>query len=332
MARQAIAKDYASTVESGVYVSGIMVHVWLAAMYEIMKQRTVEEIRQRLEQNPGAEVIVYDLGCGPGHFTNALAQAVEAELKDAAIRVSITGIDKSSGFLEYAHQKSFDLHHRAQRRLFYLNEDVLDVRLPCADIITASGFIHHFAPDERGQVLDKMHSLLVKGGVLIEGDEHPAPYEWFEERHPTLGRKLSISFLYLQVIAAAHNAQHFELRDAEIENFFAEVYRDDPAAPLHIKREQLILLVTLFAGDFMRVLVDQGRSAACLHVLHMFDRIRNNSGNPNVQLDLADRGDFKEPLPVFEALLREHGFEWVKTYDTGTNDLIGSAPVSIFIK
>ncbi len=334
MAAQANSTDYGSTTSAEDYVAGIKAHIWLAQMYELMMRTAILEIRSRLQKYPGEEIVIYDLGCGPGHFTMALAQRIAAEFRDKAfLRVSIKGIDKSPSFLAYAFNKSFDYHFDTQRLVTFHEEDVMQLDWQPVHIVTVSGVIHHFPYAEQRQVVAKIATLLREDGLFIHGDEHLAPDTWFEEKFPGHGHRLALCSLYFQVIAAALRSNSYDLKDMEIENFLTEVYRDDPEGVPRVERGKLMLLVEEAARLFMCVLVPDGLESACREfVLPLFEEIERAKMERPGDPDLHNRGDYKTSYRTHYEMVEAEGFRLLSTYDTGDHMMLGSAPVSVFRK
>lgn len=333
MTTPVITEDYGATVSADTYISGIRVHIWLAAMYELMIQETLTQIRTRIASNPKQKITIYDLGCGPGHFTILLAERVAAELKSRASMVSIVGIDSSPSFVHFARKESLYMHPDAHLLICFVQSDVLDIQLEPADIVLVSGFIHHFPPSQQPVVIAKISSLLVDNGVFIHGDEHPAPDGWFEKKFPGEGYRLSTCTLYFQVIAAAHRTKSKELTEAETENFLTEVYRGQASAVPNVERQQLLSLVEECALRFMDDLFLVGLEKACrTHALPLFKKIEAAAVPGDTVHRFYDRGDYKVPLLQHVKMVQAAGLDLAAVYDTGNNPQLGSAPVTVFFK
>lgn len=333
MANQANSTDYGSTTTAEDYVAGIRTHIWLAQMYELMIRTAIVEIRNRLQQNPNGEIVVYDLGCGPGHFTMALAQRIANEFKDKALRVSIKGIDTSPSFLAYAFNKSFDYAFDTQRLVTFHEGDLLQLDIQPVHIVTVSGLIHHFPYAEQKQVVAKIATLLREGGLFIHGDEHLAPDAWFEKKFPGHGHRLALCALYFQVIAAALRSNSHNLKEAEIENFLTEAYRDDPEGVPCVERGKLLFIVDEAARRFMHILIPNGLKSACREAgLPLFSEIEQAKlkwpGDP----DIHNRGDYKTPHRTHFEMVEAAGFHLRSVHGTGDHLSLGGAPVSVFKK
>ena len=334
MPQLAHVTNYAETITVDDYIYGIRAHRWIACMYELMRQRALEVAKDHLTRGPSAHVLMYDLGCGPGHLTHALALDLAFALGRDAHRVTIIGIDNSLEFIDYATRRNACPGAHAHPCVYYHHGDVLtDHQLhEPADVIFASGFLHRFTPDEKPQVLSMIPSLLKHNGYLIHGDEHPAPYEWFAMRFPNANaRHLSLCALYFQVISAAQKSRHLDLMEMEVENLISELYRDTSGFP-RISRPELMHLVIEAAQDFMRLLHSNGLEAACTRSDTMLRNLGARDWDTHHNHGFCDRGDHKIPLPDFIKLAAENGLAHVDTCDTGDCEVIGSAPVVVFKK
>ncbi len=334
------SSDYGKTVLPTEYVSGIMIHIWLAAMYEIMIQTVIREVKELLTKNtfsPQQPLLILDIGCGPGHFTVALCHRIAAEIDPAYHdKIKIIGLDKSEGFISFANSL-LAKQPLLISLLTFTCVDIITINSAenQAHIITTAGFFHHFTEAEKYQVMEKIASCLVPNGLLIDGDEHPAPERVYQSS--CVGkffnaRQASLFALYLQVIDGAVKVGHSALLKAEIENLFAEIYRDRPEGPPQVETKWLIEMVGKYAGQFMKDLISSGIQNVSLYTELIMAEIERESQKKLGSNKLFDRGDFKDCVQTHCQKLGVHGLCFCEIYDTGSGDLIGSAPVITFRK
>jgi 2-polyprenyl-3-methyl-5-hydroxy-6-metoxy-1,4-benzoquinol methylase len=109
-----------------------------------------------MDQVPGQNLNILDLGCGPGLYCEKLAK------KDHCV----TGVDISSTSIDYA----VDSARKKSMDITYINSDYLDLELASGEydlvimIYTDFGVL---LPDERAILLEKVFSALKPGGLFI---------------------------------------------------------------------------------------------------------------------------------------------------------------------
>jgi SAM-dependent methyltransferase len=319
--------DYSSTVSNEAYISGIKVHVWLAAMYELMIQRVVREVKKIATSNTFA-LTVLDVGCGPGHFTLDLAHAI-SKIKLGKVIVRVVGVDRDKDFIDFATSK---LRRESLSNCSFLLSDLTSkVKIPPAHIITTSGFFHHFTEDEKPLVMKQVASLLISGGILIDGDEHPAPEKVYAKAcvgKNVTARQSALCALYFQVIDGAQRIHHADLLRTEIENLFAELYRDYPHKP-SVNTAWLIEMVTTVARDCMYDVIQFGIQSIPNYTHLLLEQIDKKSKQEPREEHPNDRGDYKDTLTEHMRKLETAGLVIEKIYDTGNYELLGSAPVLV---
>ncbi|WP_340113083.1 class I SAM-dependent methyltransferase [Maribellus mangrovi] len=165
----------------------------LASRKKSTVEKTIKWIFEQVEDN---EMKILDLGCGPGLYTQIIAQRGH----------KVTGVDFSENSIDYAKQqakaKNLDIE--------YINKNYLDLDLPenAFDLVmmiyTDLGVL---LPEERNQLLSKIEKVLKPGGTLIfdvlndkDLDKKVSPKNWevagqgFWRENPYL--TLSESFFY----------------------------------------------------------------------------------------------------------------------------------------
>lgn len=124
----------------------------LASRKETTIASTIEWI---LEKVPGSGMNILDLGCGPGLYTEKLAEKGH----------SVTGMDFSSNSIRYAK----DAAHGKNLDISYVQQDYLKLNEECRyDLImmiyTDFGVL---TPDQRKVLLGNIHRALKPGGVFL---------------------------------------------------------------------------------------------------------------------------------------------------------------------
>ena len=116
-------------------------------------ERSVSWIVQVLGLNPGDAVL--DLGCGPGLYAYHLAE----------MGLQVTGIDFSSGSIDYARQYALDhdleINYRCQDYLTLEDQAQYDAAL------LIYGDFCPLSPDQRRKLLDNIHRALKPEGVFV---------------------------------------------------------------------------------------------------------------------------------------------------------------------
>jgi SAM-dependent methyltransferase len=124
----------------------------LASRKETTIASTVEWI---LNKVPGDELTILDLGCGPGLYTEKLAQKGHC----------VTGMDFSSNSIRYAREsaagKKLDISYRQQNYLELEEENRYDLILM---IFTDFGVL---PPDQRKILLSNIYRALKPGGKFL---------------------------------------------------------------------------------------------------------------------------------------------------------------------
>jgi 2-polyprenyl-3-methyl-5-hydroxy-6-metoxy-1,4-benzoquinol methylase len=165
----------------------------LASRKKATIEKTIDWIFEQVEDK---ELRILDLGCGPGLYTQQIAQKGH----------KVTGVDFSLNSIDYAKEqaktKYFDIE--------YINKNYLELDLPENEfdlvmmIYTDLGVL---LPDERIQLLSKIEKALKQGGTFIfdvlndrDLDKKVSPKNWeasgqgFWRSKPYL--TLSESFFY----------------------------------------------------------------------------------------------------------------------------------------
>lgn len=161
------------------------------------KKATIEKtINWIFEQVQGQALKILDLGCGPGLYTQQIAQKGH----------KVTGVDFSKNSIEYAKEQA----KANNLDIEYINKNYLELDLPknkfdlIMMIYTDLGVL---LPEERNQLLSKIEKALKPGGTLIfdvlndkDLDKKISPKNWeasergFWTDNPYLS--LSESFFY----------------------------------------------------------------------------------------------------------------------------------------
>lgn len=114
--------------------------------------KTIEWI---LEKVPGESLRILDLGCGPGLYTEKLAEKGH----------EVTGVDFSANSIRYAREsagrKKLKISYRHQNYLDLEEENRFDLVLM---IFTDFGVLH---PDQREKLLANVYRALKPGGIFL---------------------------------------------------------------------------------------------------------------------------------------------------------------------
>lgn len=171
------------------------------------KRSTIESTAEWvLNQTNEEQLIILDLGCGPGLYSEIFAGK----------GYSVTGVDFSANSIRYAKEEA----ERKGLNIVYLNQNYLDLNVPeeAFDMVTLLytdlGVLN---PNERHQLLGNIKKALKPGGIFIfdvlndkELEMKVSPKSWeavdegFWRPKPYLA--ISESFLYLKekVVLSQH--------------------------------------------------------------------------------------------------------------------------------
>ncbi|WP_052671107.1 class I SAM-dependent methyltransferase [Draconibacterium sediminis] len=139
------------------------------------KKATIEKtIHWIFEQVEDKKLKILDLGCGPGLYTQQIAQKGH----------KVSGVDISKNSIDYAIEQAKSRNLDIE----YINKNYLDLELPENDfdlvlmIYTDLGVL---LPDDRNKLLGKIEKALKPGGTLIfdvlndrELDKKVSPKNW----------------------------------------------------------------------------------------------------------------------------------------------------------
>ena len=139
------------------------------------KKATIEKtIHWIFEQVEDKKLKILDLGCGPGLYTQQIAQKGH----------KVSGVDISKNSIDYAieHAKSRNLD------IEYINKNYLDLELPENEfelVIMIYTDLGVLLPDDRNKLLGKIEKAIKPGGTLIfdvlndrELDKKVSPKNW----------------------------------------------------------------------------------------------------------------------------------------------------------
>jgi ubiquinone/menaquinone biosynthesis C-methylase UbiE len=129
----------------------------LELLAEIFAGTTRVFIQEAAEAMAPAPRVAVDLGCGPGHTTRLLADALGCE--------RVVGVDNSEHFLELANRT-------ATERVAFLLHDVTKTPFPIEgiDLMFARFLLTHL-DDPKGMVMDWITQLRPGGILLVEEPE-----------------------------------------------------------------------------------------------------------------------------------------------------------------
>lgn len=128
-------------------------HTDLASRKPETISKTVDWI---LSQTNEEKLKILDLGCGPGLYSEILAQKGH----------QVTGVDFSKNSIEYASNEA----KKKQLDINYLNQDYTKLVLPENEFDLVLLIFTDFGPllpDQREQLLEKVKSVLKPGGLFI---------------------------------------------------------------------------------------------------------------------------------------------------------------------
>ena len=181
------------------YISKQLLNIHLNREVDLAsrKQETIEKTINWILKYAGKKKLnILDLGCGPGLYTQILSEKGH----------NVTGVDFSEYSIQYARKEA----KRKKLNIGYINKDYLklDLKENTFDLIiliyTDLGVL---LPDERDELLCKVHKMLKPGGVFIFDvlndkniEKKIIPASWEASRHGFWKDKpylvLSNSFFY----------------------------------------------------------------------------------------------------------------------------------------
>jgi ubiquinone/menaquinone biosynthesis C-methylase UbiE len=107
--------------------------------------------------NPSMALRVLDVGCGPGITTHLMAQRFNA----------VTGLDVSSGLLEYARG------HYSNCEFVHYDGSHMPFAQDAFDMVVAINVFHHIPPDHRDAIVKEMCRVVRAGGIVSIIEHNP---------------------------------------------------------------------------------------------------------------------------------------------------------------
>lgn len=140
---------------------------------------------------------VLDVGCGPGRFALALADAVGPQ-------GHVVGVDPSAPMIDYANRHA---GRKANCRFELIPAQSLNLPDAVFDVVTSTFAMHHIPAGDRVEALAHMFRVLRPGGRLLLADMHPS------------GRMIGAVLRALTRIGSHHSTDPFE--DVDVRRYTA---------------------------------------------------------------------------------------------------------------
>lgn len=286
---------YSDIIAPEVYNHLMSVHAYIAASDRAIAQVLRAGVGERSHQE------VIEVGCGPGRIL--------PQLKDAVPYARVRGVDYDPVFVAYAQRDHGDS---------VVCADVLEYE-PESPVhaIVSQGFHHHVAKNGVHQMLARLRSWLVRGGVYIVGDEFLPHYQSEEER------RLRCAAWYCHIIANALRKGEELLAREETKTLL-----DDLQIMQKTERDIAWVLSACVAIDQeWRV----GSHALAVQLLIELEQHGDRAASGDRTLDLS-RGDYKIDHQRFIAEVEHAGFRVASVQTFGPHLLCGSMSVFVLQK
>lgn len=291
-----MADDYADVIDADDYTQGLAEH-------PDIPQADAGIVRMlRTELASAASTFrILDLGCGPGRLTKYIADELTPDAARRGVMLSITGLDVSKGFLEYARA------HRAHPAVEYTERDFMSYApAQSFDAIVMQGLFHHIRPTERAAWVLQCLKVRTKTGLIIVGDEFVPPYAIDAER------VLNVAGLYAYVIAYALRGGHTSLAKIESMNLVDDVCaglpgagHSDDALLAHIQSASKEIYELAYTHGVEDSKYKELVSALVAKVQHDAGALAQASGANH------DRGDYKISIEKQKEYFTQHGLSAV---------------------
>lgn len=138
---------------------------------------------------PGTNI--YDLGCSTGTTEIKLCKTI----KEPTLK--IIGVDSSGPVIEKAKNKIENAH--LGDRVELIRGDIMDADLSNASVVIMNYILQFIPPETRGVLLEKIHSGLIKGGILLLSEkvleDDTGIGDLFVEKHHNFKKSMGYSEL-----------------------------------------------------------------------------------------------------------------------------------------